>query len=163
MQRLFHEALKAINGRCQSYSTYDHEEKKKLSRVESLPLFINLMKFEVANRRFEVANKLCERLLQANDAGLLKEIWLCKIFILRSQKQAVNEAQKAEELSIAIEKTIEDAIKTFPLDAQVVYVAAQYFAVSSTFLVHSLVIYFGRLSFASPVQGSAGEVKRIDR
>jgi len=128
IQSLFYEALKAINNRVCTTGT--STANKQLARLISLPLFINLITLEISNKRHEVAAKLCERLLKSSDAEILRELWISQIFIYRSQS--------VESPNSSIESTIKSALKIFPMDAQITFVSAQYFAS----VVRYLFIYF---------------------
>jgi len=116
---LFYEALKAVNNRVAS-SGNSNAANKELARLISLPLFINLITLEISNKRHEVAGKLCERLLKSSDAEILKELWISQIFIQRSQSSEVPNS--------LIEATIKSALKIFPMDSQITFVSAQYYA-----------------------------------
>jgi len=118
LQSLFYEALKSITSRLALIGT--SSETKQLTRLVSVPLFINLLTLEMSNKRHEVAAKLCERLLKSSDAEILKELWISQIFIHRSQGLESSKGQ--------IENTIKCSLKIFPMDAQITFVAAQYYA-----------------------------------
>ncbi len=119
IQSLFYEALKAVNNRVAS-SGNSNAANKELARLISLPLFINLITLEISNKRHEVAGKLCERLLKSSDAEILKELWISQIFIQRSQSSEVPNS--------LIEATIKSALRIFPMDSQITFVSAQYYA-----------------------------------
>lgn len=115
LQKLFHEALKSINTRCPANMTSSLSAKQEI-RLFSLPLFINLINLEVSNKRFEIASKFCDRLLISADAKYLKELWINLIFIQKQQG------------SNQLEQTIQTSLSMFVKDAQILYIAAQYYA-----------------------------------
>jgi len=118
IQNLFYDALKSINNRLAILGT--SSSVKKLTRRISVPLFINLITLEMSNKRHEVAAKLCERLLKSSEAEDLKELWISQIYIYCSQN--------SDSSRLLVENTIKSVLKIFPMDVQITFVAAQYFA-----------------------------------
>lgn len=116
LKTMFHEALKSINVRCPANPATSLVVRQEI-RLYSLPLFINLINLEVSCKRFEVASKICDRLLQLADAKILKELWICLIHIQKCQQQADQ-----------VEQTIYNCLRMFPNDAKIVFIAAQYYA-----------------------------------
>lgn len=113
MQQLIHEALRSLS---QRLSTQRHRV-----RLCSLPLYINLICLEVANKRTDVAAKLCDRLLKVNDLDALKELWISQIYIhLKSD-------------SSAAENTIKSALSMFSSDPHIVFIATQFYSLNVTY------------------------------
>ena len=82
----------------------------------------------MSNKRHEVAAKLCERLLKSSEAEDLKELWISQIYIYCSQN--------SDSSRLLVENTIKSVLKIFPMDVQITFVAAQYFAsVVSAFFI----------------------------
>ena len=119
LQSLFHESLKSVSNRCASNSLFT----KQKTRQFSLPLLVNFINLECSNKRFDVASKLCERLLKSSDTEMLKELWLSLVYIQRCQQQA-----NASFDSAVLENTIGTCLKMFPLDSQIRFVSCKYYA-----------------------------------
>ena len=129
LKNLFHEALKSMNSRLSSFFT-----KQKIYQY-SLPLFINLIILEVANKRFDIANKFCQRLLKSSDTEMLKELWLSLIFIQQSHLQHLHNnvsknltgtSNSVE--SVNMENTITSSLNMFPYDAHITFLSSRYYA-----------------------------------
>ena len=120
LQSLFHESLKSVSNRCASNSLFT----KQKTRQFSLPLLVNFINLECSNKRFDVASKLCERLLKSSDAEMLKELWLSLVYIQRCQQQQAS----ASFDSAVLENTIGTCLKMFPLDSQIRFVSCKYYA-----------------------------------
>ncbi len=118
LQGLFYEAMKSINNRLATLGTSGSV--KKLTRLISVPLFINLITLEISNKRHEVAGKLCDRLLKSSEAQDLRELWISQIYIYSSQN--------SENSNVLVENTIKSVLKIFPMDLQITFVASQYYA-----------------------------------
>jgi hypothetical protein len=131
LKNLFHEALKSMNSRLSSFFT-----KQKIYQF-SLPLFINLINLEVANKRYEIANKFCQRLLKSPDTEMFKELWLSLIYIQQCHLQHLpsnsNASKNVVETNCAVEladfeNTITYCSNMFPTDPQVAYLSSKYYA-----------------------------------
>lgn len=70
---------------------------------------------------------MCDRLVKSADARTLKELWLTLIYIQRCKLVATSSITSSKEPA-DVEKTIQTCINLFPKDAQITYVAAQYFS-----------------------------------
>lgn len=114
IKSLFGEALKAINTRCST------DYPKESARLISLPLFISLINLEVSNKKYDTANRMCDRLLQSADAKMLKELWLSLIYIQRCSQTGETGLQ-------AIETTIKKSLEVFPIDGRVQLTAAKFY------------------------------------
>lgn len=141
IQNLFHQALRSINMRCPANATSSLALKQEI-RLHSLPLFINLINLEVSSKRYETASKMCDRLLKSVDTRMLKELWFTLIYIYRCNNNNSNSGQ-----SDLIEQTVETCLDLFPNDAQVVYVAAQYFSSIVRFVVPLSISQYISISF----------------
>jgi hypothetical protein len=120
LQNLFYESLKSISTCCsmnKELSKPSGELSKEQMRSFSLPLFINLIHLELANKRYETAHKLCERVLKSPDAERLKEVWLVHIY-----------TQRPKEFSANLANTVQNALSKFPLDGQIAFTAARFYA-----------------------------------
>jgi hypothetical protein len=108
LRSLFHEGLKILSNRCVC---------KLEARQHSMPLFINLINLEVANKRYEVATKLCERLLKgaASDRNMTKELWLSQLYIQRFPNKNGD-------------KLLVNILDLFKNDAQIIFIATQYYS-----------------------------------
>jgi len=118
LQSLFYEALKSVNMRVSKQI----QNALNNNRLISVPLFLNLICLEISNKRHEVAFKLCERLLKSNDAQMLKELWISQIYIQRSLL-----ATSESNIISNSEETVKCALQMFQNDAQICFVAAQYY------------------------------------
>lgn len=84
-------------------------------------------------KRYDTAIQICERLLKSADARKIKELWLTIIYIHRcksqSNQQVTAESTKSNSSdSSLVEETVKTCLNMFPEDAQVTYVAAQFFS-----------------------------------
>ena len=124
LKNLFHEAFKSMNNSSCLFS------KRKIYQF-SLPLFINLIILEVANKRYEVANKLCQRLLKSSDTEIFKELWLSLIYIQQCQLHQSSfsnlpGSNAANEL-VNLENTFMSCLKMFPVDTQIVFLSSKFY------------------------------------
>jgi hypothetical protein len=141
LQNLFYESLKSISTCCslnKELSKHSGELSKEQIRSFSLPLFINLIHLELANKRYETAHKLCERLLKSPDAESLKEVWLVYIHI-----------QRSKEFSSNLTSTIQNALSKFPLDGQIAFTAARFYASIVRFSSFRFMLYWFPFYFTS--------------
>jgi hypothetical protein len=136
---LFHESLKSINSRS---TVIPHKYSKQESRLFGLPIFLNMIYFEMVNNKLDVAMRLCERLVKANETSLFKEIWfsLINIQMLNINNNSSNNC--SIELLV---KTVQEFLNNFSNDPQVVFNAAQFHAqiVSVNYPVQSIVLFSG--------------------
>lgn len=136
LRQMLIEAFKSVS--CNKNVTIDGKT-VQLSQKEivkaSLPLYENLIHLEItlrkADKRFDTATKLCERLLKMDPS--LVQLSLCEIYIGCLCSNAKN--------------AIEKALASFPSDAQIAFIAAQYFisvgdSVSAVKVLESLIFSF---------------------
>ena len=127
IKSMFHDALKSMTSRCSVTVS------KQKIYIYSLPLFINLISLEVANRRYDVASKFCERLLKSAETEMFKELWLSLVYIQQCQiAQVASSAETSmavtvDEGSLLLENTFSSCLRTFPFDAQIRFLACKYY------------------------------------
>ena len=122
LQSLFHEALKSVNACSAQYSKLE-------IRLFSLPIFLNMINFALVNKKIDTGLKLCERLLK--DASSFKELWICFINL----QLIGNGSTVTEEMA---EKTISSCLETYANDAQIAFLAAQYYKYKVSFGINKI-------------------------